>query len=248
TSGLNFENPITYRGYYYDSYSSTYYLQSRYYNDATYRFINLDSPSIAQQSKDDSDGMNLYAYCNNDPVNFCDISGHAKSNVGTIDYNVTVTNFIKKYNLKQNSFNCYAYAIGIHNKIINPGYKSNKKITSSTSVSTIVEYVISDLKKMGYKGVDVTKKGGANYKTSAHTWLIAVRVGGSKKNYDYHFMIRSNLTKTWSFKAGKAGAVLELVSGLTPGQVKWNMYNPGTRKISAYAFYTSSIKYIAVTG
>ncbi|MCM1115898.1 MAG: hypothetical protein NC397_10445, partial [Clostridium sp.] len=46
-SGLNFENPIKYRGYYYDSYSGTYYLQSRYYNDATCRFINLDSPSIA---------------------------------------------------------------------------------------------------------------------------------------------------------------------------------------------------------
>ena len=36
-------NPLRYRGYYYDSETGFYYLQSRYYDPATRRFINADS-------------------------------------------------------------------------------------------------------------------------------------------------------------------------------------------------------------
>jgi len=35
-------NPICYRGYYYDTETSFYYLQSRYYDPAICRFINCD--------------------------------------------------------------------------------------------------------------------------------------------------------------------------------------------------------------
>ena len=37
------KNPLRYRGYYYDSETGFYYLQSRYYDPATRRFINADS-------------------------------------------------------------------------------------------------------------------------------------------------------------------------------------------------------------
>ena len=40
TPGQN--NPIRYRGYYYDSETSLYYLNSRYYDTAMRRFINAD--------------------------------------------------------------------------------------------------------------------------------------------------------------------------------------------------------------
>ena len=36
-------NPLRYRGYYHDSETGFYYLQSRYYDPATRRFINADS-------------------------------------------------------------------------------------------------------------------------------------------------------------------------------------------------------------
>ena len=52
-----------------------YYLQSRYYNPQWGRFLNADLPEIAQQSKDEINGLNLFAYCCNDPVNNSDPTG-----------------------------------------------------------------------------------------------------------------------------------------------------------------------------
>ena len=36
-------NPIRYRGYYYDNETNLYYLNSRYYDSFTHRFISIDS-------------------------------------------------------------------------------------------------------------------------------------------------------------------------------------------------------------
>ena len=43
TGSMAHVNPLRYRGYYYDSETGFYYLQSRYYDPATRRFINADS-------------------------------------------------------------------------------------------------------------------------------------------------------------------------------------------------------------
>ena len=67
-------NPIRYRGYYYDRETKLYYLNSRYYNPQWCRFISPDD--IAYLDPESVNGLNLYCYCNNDPVNYCDPSGH----------------------------------------------------------------------------------------------------------------------------------------------------------------------------
>ena len=67
-------NPIRYRGYYYDAESSFYFLNARYYNPAWRRFISPDN--TAYLDPDTPSGLNLYAYCNNDPVNYSDPSGN----------------------------------------------------------------------------------------------------------------------------------------------------------------------------
>lgn len=74
TGGLATINPIRYRGYYYDTETSLYYLQSRYYNTEWCRFISPDCLFIAG---DALNGSNMYAYCNNDPVTYIDESGTA---------------------------------------------------------------------------------------------------------------------------------------------------------------------------
>ena len=61
-------NPIRYRGYYWDSEFSLYYLQSRYYDPALGRFISPDS--VEYLAPDTIGGLNLYAYCLNNPVNY----------------------------------------------------------------------------------------------------------------------------------------------------------------------------------
>ena len=67
-------NPFRYRGYYYDRETGLYYLNARYYNPEWRRFISPDD--TAYLDPESPNGLNLYAYCHNDPVNYCDPSGH----------------------------------------------------------------------------------------------------------------------------------------------------------------------------
>ena len=65
-------NPLRYRGYVYDTETGFYYLQSRYYDPTTCRFINADSLVATGQG---ILGYNMFAYCNNNPVTFSDPNG-----------------------------------------------------------------------------------------------------------------------------------------------------------------------------
>ena len=65
-------NPLRYRGYYYDTETGFYYLQSRYYDPNLGRFINADALASTGQG---ILGNNMFAYCNNNPINGCDPCG-----------------------------------------------------------------------------------------------------------------------------------------------------------------------------
>ena len=65
-------NPFRYRGYYYDSETGLYYLNSRYYDPVIGRFVNADDLVVA------GDGMlssNMYLYCQNNPICCVDPTG-----------------------------------------------------------------------------------------------------------------------------------------------------------------------------
>lgn len=72
--GIATINPFRYRGYYYDSDTGLYYLNYRYYDPSIGRFISPDDASYI--NPDNVNGLNIYAYCNNDPVNHVDPTGH----------------------------------------------------------------------------------------------------------------------------------------------------------------------------
>ena len=67
------QNPFRYRGYYYDTETSLYYLQTRYYDPEVGRFINAD----AFTSTDISGALsaNMFAYCENRPTIGSDPTG-----------------------------------------------------------------------------------------------------------------------------------------------------------------------------
>lgn len=65
-------NPFTYRGYVYDSQTKLYYLNARYYNPATGRFLSEDPTSA---DSEDVLSVNPYVYGDNDPINNVDPSG-----------------------------------------------------------------------------------------------------------------------------------------------------------------------------
>jgi len=75
TNGIGEINPIRYRSYYWDSEFGLYYLQSRYYSPELCRFISQDS--IDYLDPKSINGLNLYAYCLNNPVVLVDFNGHS---------------------------------------------------------------------------------------------------------------------------------------------------------------------------
>lgn len=68
-------NPFRYRGYYFDTETNLYYLNSRYYDPEIGRFV---SPDVINCIEPETiGGLNLYSYCENNPVMRIDSSGHA---------------------------------------------------------------------------------------------------------------------------------------------------------------------------
>ena len=68
-------NPFRYRGYYFDTETGLYFLKTRYYDPQVGRFITIDS--IEYIDPETINGLNLYAYCGNNPVMNIDPDGHA---------------------------------------------------------------------------------------------------------------------------------------------------------------------------
>ena len=75
TEHIGHRNPFRYRGYYYDTTSGFYYLKSRFYDPETGRFLSPDS--VEHLDHETIGGLNLYAYCNNNPVMYSDPEGHS---------------------------------------------------------------------------------------------------------------------------------------------------------------------------
>ncbi|MDD7381872.1 MAG: RHS repeat-associated core domain-containing protein [Bacillales bacterium] len=73
-TSLGNENPFRYKGYYYDVETSLYYLITRYYDPEIGRFISPDS--VDYLNPQSINGLNLYCYCYNDPINYADPDGH----------------------------------------------------------------------------------------------------------------------------------------------------------------------------
>ncbi len=69
-------NPFRYRSYCYDEETNLYYLNSRYYDPETSRFINSDDISTLNVTQIATNGLNLFAYCLNNPVNESDENGY----------------------------------------------------------------------------------------------------------------------------------------------------------------------------
>ncbi|MDE5721883.1 MAG: RHS repeat-associated core domain-containing protein [Clostridia bacterium] len=66
-------NPFRYNGYYYDVETGFYYLKTRYYDPELGRFVSQDS--IEYADPETINGLNLYAYCANNPVMNVDPNG-----------------------------------------------------------------------------------------------------------------------------------------------------------------------------
>lgn len=71
--------PFSYRGYMYDGETGLYYNQSRYYSGEWGRFINADDPMLTDTGTGTPNANNMFAYCENDPINYTDNNGYKSS-------------------------------------------------------------------------------------------------------------------------------------------------------------------------
>ncbi|MBR5320881.1 MAG: DNRLRE domain-containing protein [Clostridia bacterium] len=123
--GLSAINTIMYRSYYVDLEMGMfmYYLNSRYYMADWGRFISADS--VVSEVGGDVLGYNMFAYCQNNPVNYCDPNGNwleklketAKKVANWVNENIVepiISCFYVKYDVpvyNQGSTNlCWAYS------------------------------------------------------------------------------------------------------------------------------------------
>lgn len=75
STNLGVQSSIRYRGYVYDTETGLYYLQSRYYDPETGRFLNADDVNFIGASGNVL-GYNAFAYCENNAVNDSDPNGY----------------------------------------------------------------------------------------------------------------------------------------------------------------------------
>ena len=93
-------NCILYGGQQYDAETEQYYLRARYYNPVIGRFI--------QEDPYRGDGLNLYAYCGNNPVVYYDSSGNEHKHNADIEKNAERENTYKDIKkLKEDFFEIY---------------------------------------------------------------------------------------------------------------------------------------------
>ncbi len=241
-------NPLRYRSYIYDNETGFYYLQTRYYDPTTCRFINADG----QLNIDSFNGFNQFAYCNGNPIASYDPVGtrtfeccpygdcyycKLARNVGAAKPYVDMPG-----SDDPTSPNCYAYAIG---SSVNeqPGKTSGRTPTKWNDVNDVGKSVEADLKAKGYTVREIS---GPNAKVYENEFKIALRVGTQpyaynphtgQLYYDYHFMRQTN-TGQWAEKHGCGGASILWDTGMTPDTIPWTL--------GGVPYYDSEIIYYAV--
>ena len=173
-------NPLRYRGYYYDTETGLYYLQSRYYDPEIGRFINADA--YATTNTTGIINTNMFVYCVNDPINNHDDNGdfcvpaaivNGVLNVGLTIAGAYVDSIISGEPIdgKDLAFDAIiAFGTGF--------------LQGGTSVKLLTNAV--DLFNIGYTFVTTASRGGTLEEAMIDAILIR---GGTKMGYaiDKHF-------------------------------------------------------------
>ena len=73
SNNIGILNPFRYRSYYYDTETGFYFLKTRYYDPEIGRFMTIDD--LSYLDPDSINGLNLYAYCGDNPVMAYDPNG-----------------------------------------------------------------------------------------------------------------------------------------------------------------------------
>jgi RHS repeat-associated protein len=166
-------NPLRYRGYYYDTETNLYYLQSRYYSPDLMRFISQDDPMLSN-AQGEPIGSNLYVYCLNNPANMFDPSGFASYMVAIAVNSPVSLNSTMAFDLKTMS------AGHTFVELYKDGRKTVARGFGSYSPSTVVVAV----SRVTVKGIIKDEK----LKRRSITIFYTITRKQYQKIYDYLYM------------------------------------------------------------
>ena len=240
--GLGYTNPFRYRGYFYDTETGLYYLQSRYYNPQWGRFVNADGYTSTGQG---IIGNNMFAYCGNNPQSRTDQDGYFWREIG---------DFFK----------------GVAEKIVS-GVKSFFGVKSSTTVIEKEEKtVIPDPSPITIKhGVKtsstVSSSGDDSRPISVYQQTVAndfasstvgIKANIGHNTYDYsiginntslsHAICMGNTTQKIALRVNVQELKIGIESSTT---VKWDGYSTTTyTNVSVSAWFLAAGYYFVKTG
>ena len=180
-------NPLRYRGYVYDEDTTLYYLQTRYYDPTTGRFINADN-TIFIGATGTVLSANIFTYCENNPINFRDPTGKWCISVGIEGQAAFV-------------FGVYfAVALNIDNKW-------NISLTIATGLQIITNASASFSGYVAfYTNKTVNSLSGWGVSTSA-SWSIGVKLGGSAS---FNIGLDGNLSGSGSVSVGGGASLVPI--------------------------------------
>ncbi len=248
--------PLRYRSYVYDNETGFYYLQSRYYDPTTCRFINAD---VYYETGQGFNGYNMFAYCNNNPVMYSDVSGTRHIASTTVDSETNDEKLVT-FSVMNNrevptsgtgsaseyvpssseNYNCYAYALGETEWMYVGG---SPNAVSSFDVDNVASMVMKDVKELGYSIRPIDSYDSLIF---SDEYRIALRTGEE----DYHFMKQHN-DGSWSHKPSFCPT--RQITGSNPSVVSWDVpqviYQYGILMEVGYIYnyYDSHTLYFAVS-
>gem|GEM_PF-4582401 len=124
---INEKNNIKYAGYFYDGETGLYYLNARFYDPETARFIQEDT---YRGGINDPLSLNLYTYSHNNPISYYDPTGHFIKKIGealkiaaalaTIAVTTAVKPKLEKASKSVNNFMDGVAASTIKNMLVEP--------------------------------------------------------------------------------------------------------------------------------
>lgn len=201
-------NPFRYRSYYYDNETNLYCVGRRYYNPLIKRFINRDNLDVLEATIVSLTDLNLFSYCDNNPIMRTDISGEFWDTViDVFSFGASIVEVAK------NPIDPWAWAtLGMDTvDVVVPFVSGTGEITRSVKILKNVENskeVITTVKKVD-KADDVLDSAKALYKSDDFA-----KIKKTKGSYEIKFSNGKNYV-------GKGDFNRAMISGKTKS-IKYN--------------------------